>query len=341
MMIKARAPMRIDFAGGWTDVPVFADREGGAVTAAAVNVYVHVECLVGGGKIKLGAEDLGQRVTLQSAGLIAYDGQLDLHKAALNMLPVTGGIEVVTRSDAPAGSGLGASGALDVALLAALARCRREDFSAEELAELGYQLEARELGMLGGRQDQLSAALGGFHHFEFGENGVVLRELELDVEQIADLERHLVVAYTAQSHFSSATHAQVWSTYDSGDARVTAALRGLRALASQASAALADGDWRALASILDENWSQQQKLHATIATPGMRLIETAARRAGAWGAKATGAGAGGCMVFLVRPDDRAAVIGAVDAAGGRVLDVRFSPVGVEAWAEEDDALAGG
>jgi D-glycero-alpha-D-manno-heptose-7-phosphate kinase len=331
--------MRVDFAGGWTDVPTFADREGGAVTAAAVDVHVHVECLSGGDKITLVAEDLGSRVALAGPGAIQYDGTLDLHKAALNMLPVTGGIEVITRSGAPAGSGLGASGALDVALLAALARCRREEFSTDELAELGFQLETQELGMLGGRQDQLTAAFGGFHTYGFSENGVAIRTLPVDDRTAADLEHHLVVAYTGQSHFSSATHAHVWAAYEQGDAQVTTALRGIRALASQAAAALSDGDWRALGSVMDENWSQQQKLHPTIATPRMTRIETAARAAGAWGAKATGAGAGGCIMFIVAPQDRASLIGAVDAAGGRVLDVQFARSGVEAWTEDEDALA--
>jgi D-glycero-alpha-D-manno-heptose-7-phosphate kinase len=332
--------MRIDFAGGWSDVPAFADREGGAVTAAAIDLAVEVECYEGGGKIKLAAEDLGARLTLQSAKAIVYDGTLDLHKAALNMLPVTGGVEVISRSDAPVGSGLGGSGALDVALLAAFASCRRERFSTDDLAELGFHLETRELGLAGGRQDQLSAALGGFHAFGFSENGVIIRALHLDERRRRELERHVVLVYTGQSHFSSGTHDQVWAAYDAGDARVTSALRGMRALASEAAAALLEADWRALASVMDENWSQQQKLHPTIATPRMRRIEEVARAAGAWGAKATGAGAGGCMVFLAPPEARMGVVGAVDAAGARVLDVGFAESGVTVSVEEDDVLVG-
>jgi D-glycero-alpha-D-manno-heptose-7-phosphate kinase len=143
MSVHTRAPLRVDFAGGWTDVPVFADAEGGAVVNAAIGLHVHVDFLLPGKgaqsqRITLHAEDLKEHVTIQSSGAIAYDGQLDLHKAALNMLPVTGGIEVLSRSDAPSGSGLGASGALDVALLAGLARCREEAY--------GDRVPARDAG---------------------------------------------------------------------------------------------------------------------------------------------------------------------------------------------------
>ena len=152
MIVRARAPVRVDFAGGWSDVPVFADQEDGVVTNAALNLYVHVECILGGGRIRLHAEDLEQHLTMGGPGELVYDGKLDLHKAALNMLPVTGGIEVLTRSDVPAGSGLGASGALDVALVTALARSRNEEYQPDELAEMGYQLEAVELRLEGGRR---------------------------------------------------------------------------------------------------------------------------------------------------------------------------------------------
>ena len=116
MSVHSRAPLRIDLAGGWTDVPTYADRCGGAVLNVAIDLHVHVDFLLGDRRIRLRAEDLDQRVTLESSREITYDGKLDLHKAALNMFPVTGGIEILSRSEAPNGSGLGASGALDVAL---------------------------------------------------------------------------------------------------------------------------------------------------------------------------------------------------------------------------------
>lgn len=337
MRVRAAAPMRIDFVGGWTDVPTYADGHGGAVVNAAIDRRVLVECLLGDGRIRLHAEDLGQHVTVPSPQHLRYDGTLDLHKAALNMLPVTGGIEVLTRSQAPSGSGLGASGALDVALLAGLARCREETYTPQELAELGFQLEARELDLLGGRQDQYAAALGGFHLLEFGRSSVGVRRLPLDDATAADLTRHLVVAFTGHSHFSSATHERVWRAFGAGDADVVEALHTMRDLAEPAAAALMAADWHRLGEVVDANWREQQRLDPTISTAGMQRIEHAMRHAGVWGVKASGAGAGGCLTAICAPSSRVSVVSAAEDAGAEVLDVGFASEGVRAWEEHDAA----
>jgi D-glycero-alpha-D-manno-heptose-7-phosphate kinase len=333
--VRARAPVRIDFAGGWSDVPTFAEREGGVVTNAALALYVHVECTVGGGTIRLHAEDLAERLVVRTPAELAYDGRLNLHKAALNMFPVTGGIELLTRADVPAGSGLGASGALDVALVAALAAVRSERYTRNELAELGFDLEAGELKLTGGRQDQYAGALGGWHELTFSADGVDVRSIEPGAERAAALAAMTVIAFTGESHFSSETHCRVWDAYHAGRPGVVDALHTMRGLGAAAARALGAGDWHALAGIVDENWRQQQRLDATIATPVMRRVEQAARAAGAWGLKATGAGAGGCLLILAPREDRAAVEDAVRRAGARVLPAAFDFSGVEV--REDDA----
>ena len=335
--VHARAPLRVDFAGGWTDVPEYAAREGGVVVAAGITRYAHVDAYLGGKKIKLAAEDLDDRVTYQVASQIRYDGRLDLHKAALNLLPVTGGIELLSRSDAPGGSGLGASGALDVALVAVLAYCRHEPYDESSLAELGFMLEAQELGLLGGRQDQLTAALGGFQRYEFGDDLVKARRLSVSAAAAEDLRRHVVLAYTGHSHFSSETHGHVWDGFREGDSRVVEALAEIRGLGEDAAEQVERGDWEALAATVDSNWRAQQRLHPTIATAHTSTIENAVRTSGAWGVKATGAGAGGCMLVLCPTMVRSDVEEAVQRAGGHILELEFEMEGVNVWERSDDA----
>jgi D-glycero-alpha-D-manno-heptose-7-phosphate kinase len=337
MTVSSKSPLRIDFAGGWSDVADFADREGGLVVNAAVSIRVHVDFIVGGGRIRLHAEDVGDHVTLESSGLLVYDGKLDLHKAALNMLPVTGGIEILSRSEALPGSGLGGSGALDVALLAGLAHCRKESYDSRELAELGFLLEAGELGLNGGKQDQYAAALGGFLELEFSEDQVQVSRLSVTEDAARELASHLVLVYSGQTHFSSQTHARVWGAYNSGDPTVIDAIRCIRDAAREAGQAVEAGDWRKLAALVDENWRNQQRLDATMVTPATTAIETAVREAGAWGLKATGAGAGGCLVVLCPPDRSLAVVEAAHANGGSVLDFDFTFDGVTVWQQDDAA----
>jgi D-glycero-alpha-D-manno-heptose-7-phosphate kinase len=335
VIIHAQAPVRVDFAGGWSDVPRFADAQGGVVASAALALYAHVECRLGGRQIRLHAEDLAVRFVAAGPTELVYDGTLDLHKAALNMLPVTGGLELLTRCDVPPGSGLGASGALDVALIATLARARRERYDATELAELGFALEATELELAGGRQDQYAAALGGWHELVFGSGAVDVRAIPAPPHRRRDLERHLVVAYTGQSHFSSQTHERVWEAYRAGRPDVVDALRQLRDLGGAAAAALRTADWKELARVVDQNWQAQRRLDATIATPQVEQVERAARAAGAWGLKATGAGAGGCLLILASPDAVPAVRDAVRAQGATLLPAVFDAEGARVWEEQE------
>ena len=337
MSYHAKAPVRIDFAGGWSDVPEFADAEGGAVANAAIALYARVECLTGGTGYRIHATDIGECVFLHSPMEMSYDGKLDLHKAALNMLPALGGVEILTSSEVPAGSGLGASASLDVALLQALSLCRGEEYDATEIAEMGFLLETVELKLAGGRQDQYAAALGGFHSFLFDDGGVEVRPMSVTREAASDLAEHLLIVYSGQSHFSFQTHDRVWQAYGEDRGGMGDAIRTMRDLVDPVVQAVESGDWPELARLIDENWTQQQRLDATISTEVTRNIEAAARDAGAWGLKATGAGAGGCLV-IAGPRERKAGIGAAaEAVGGRLLQWSFDFDGVTSWRAEDGA----
>src|SRR5690242_5233582 len=146
------------------------------------------------------------------------------------MLPV-GPCALTTRSDAPAGSGLGSSGALDVALVAALAAARNEVLDIDEVARLAYRLEGVEAGIPGGRQDQFTAAFGGFLRLGFRDPDASVEPLALEADFLADLERRMVLVYTGASRFSGATISRVMQAYERGEPAVTSALHGLREVA--------------------------------------------------------------------------------------------------------------
>src|SRR5688572_7038182 len=113
MRVRSRAPVRIDLAGGWTDVSPFADREGGAVVNVAISRYAYVSLQPCEGRaIRLHSDDYGSSITAGNLAELAYDGRLDLVKAALKRFGLQGGIDLITRADVPPGSGLGASAAM-------------------------------------------------------------------------------------------------------------------------------------------------------------------------------------------------------------------------------------
>ncbi|MBK7349603.1 MAG: hypothetical protein IPI92_07065 [Gemmatimonadetes bacterium] len=325
--VRASAPVRLDFAGGWTDVPPFATREGGVVVNAAIDLRVEAEFEPGRGGLLLRSEDTRQAAMVRHAGELAADGVLDLHKAAVRMLPPGPGT-LRTRSPVPPGSGLGSSGALDVAMVAVLAQARGERLAAAAIAHEGWHLEAVEAGLPGGRQDQYAAALGGFHRLAFQADAVEVTPLAVPAAAAADLERRLVLCYTGRSRVSGETIARVMAAYAAGDRTVAGALHRLREIAERMAAALTAGDLAQVGALLSANWAAQQALDAGMCTPEMAALDQAMREAGAIGGKAAGAGAGGSMFFLMgddpEPGRRAAA-----AQGATLLPVRWTSAGVE------------
>jgi D-glycero-alpha-D-manno-heptose-7-phosphate kinase len=323
---KSSAPVRLDFAGGWTDVPPFSIQEGGVVVTAAIQLVSHAEVRLGGSGFRLVSEDLHDQLEIADSRSLVRDGRLDLLKAGLRMLPV-GACTLTTRSDAPPGSGLGSSGALDVALVAALSAARGESPDPIEIAETACRLEAVEAGIPGGRQDQFASALGGFLRLQFQDPEVEVERLRLDPGFMADLSRRIVLCYTGATRFSGTTIERVMRAYEQGDARVLAALHGLRQVAEEMSRALVAADSAAVGRLLSDNWCHQQALDDRMRTPEMAQLENLMIEAGALGGKAAGAGAGGCMFFLA-PDDPSPLLEAANQAGVRLLPVRWAMRGV-------------
>jgi D-glycero-alpha-D-manno-heptose-7-phosphate kinase len=329
----AAAPVRLDFAGGWTDVPPFSAREGGVVVSAAIGLFVRAELRPEGTGFHLVADDLGERLDLADTAALAADGRLDLHKAALRMLRVGPPVTLTTHADAPKGSGLGGSGALDVALVSAVTAAVAPENAAarspHEVAEAAWRLEAIDVGVPGGRQDQWAAALGGFNLMRFRDPNVTVERLGLDPAFAAELARRTVLCYTGASRLSGDTIARVMAAYERGETAVVGALQGLCEVAERMGVALSAADLAEVGSLLSENWRLQQALDARMSTPTMARLEAALLDAGALGGKAAGSGAGGCMFFLAG-DDVGAAREAALGCGATLLPVRWEAAGVRA-----------
>lgn len=323
-----RAPVRIDLAGGWTDVPPYSTRRGGAVVNVAIASYVLVDVRKRDFGIRISSADLGQSIEVGSARDLVYDGQLDLIKAALKRCRLDEGWEVSTRSTVPTGSGLGASGSLGVALVTACHAATGSPLNPEAAAEMAHLLETEELRVAGGKQDQYAAALGGFLLLEFRDPVVTATRLKPAPEFLRALESRLVLCYTGSSRISGEAIARVMGGFESGDRKIVAALEGIGDAAFAARDALAVGDIEALAEVVEANWRHQQALDAGQCTETIERIEAAAKAGGAIAGKACGAGAGGCMLFVARADASDAVRAAVQGAGGTPLPVSFDFEGV-------------
>jgi D-glycero-alpha-D-manno-heptose-7-phosphate kinase len=323
---RAAAPVRLDFAGGWTDVPPYSAREGGVVVAAAVRLHAYAEVTPRTAGYQLMSKDLEAAADFADPGALRGDGPLALLRAGLRLLEAAP-CSLVTRSDAPPGSGLGSSGAIDVALVAALAAAAGRRTTVREIADLACRLEAEEAGIPGGRQDQFTAAFGGFLRLTFRDPDATVEPIALDPGFAAELERRMLLCYTGASRFSGDTIGRVMQAYQRGDARIAGALDGLRRVADEMARALRAADLARVGALFSENWRLQQALDPAMSTPEMARLEQAMVAAGSLGGKAAGSGAGGSMFFLA-PDDAREARAAVAALGMRLLPVRWALMGV-------------
>ena len=328
--------MRIDLAGGWTDVPAYAAKHGGAVVNVAITLYAHAALSRDGRGVRLRALDLGTALTAKRVEDLRADGELALVKAiARRLAPADGGLDIVTRSDAPAGSGLGGSGALGVALVAAMDKLRGESRLPALIAGAAFEIETVEAGIVGGSQDQYAAALGGFQYLAYGEPSVTSMRPDVPLPCRRELEQSLVLCYTGATRFSSETHARVWAAFDRGEKATRVALDGIRSCAHAMRKALEQGDVGQVARVMSENWKYQKALDAGMETELMKRLGQIAFDAGADGIKACGAGAGGCIVVLAKPGREFDVSEALKLAGGTVLRFAFDHVGVTVWQAEE------
>jgi len=309
-------------------VPPYSAREGGVVVSGAIALYARAEVQPRARGFELVSDDLGARLSLSTPAELATAEPLPLLRAGLRMLPQPH-CTLTTRSDAPPGSGLGSSGALDVALVGVLAAARNEKFDPGEIARLACRLEGVEAGIPGGRQDQFTAAFGGFLQLGFRDPDATVEPLALDGDLLAELERRMILVYTGASRFSGATISRVMQAYERGEPAVTGALHGLREVAERMAEALRRGDLPTIGSLLETNWRHQMTLDSGMCTPPMQRLSETMRDAGALGGKAAGSGAGGSMFFL-GPDDPAPAVAAARGLGMTILPVQWSTAGVRA-----------
>jgi D-glycero-alpha-D-manno-heptose-7-phosphate kinase len=314
--IVARAPTRLDFGGGWTDVPPYCEREGGAVCNIAITRYATAS-------ISAGAY----------APLDQTLGDDALIRAAIRRSPL-GDVHATLTSDFPLGAGLGGSSAAGVALAGGLAHLAKQDLGLHALALHCRQTEVQELGVAGGYQDHFAAAFGGALLLEFSQD-VRVERIAVKEDARASLVRRGILVYTGESRISGEQITAVRDAYLAGDVRVVKALARMKALAYEMAASLRAGDVDSLAALVGEHWTHQRALHPSITTARIDAIADAAARAGALGMKALGASGGGSVIVFAR-DGREDELARALAPLGTRLSYDIDSTGFDVIAAMDD-----
>ncbi|MEO0073560.1 MAG: GHMP kinase [candidate division WOR-3 bacterium] len=336
VIIRARAPLRISFAGGGTDVAPYFEEHSGAVLSATISRYAYATLQPRSDSgISVSSLDYDLTINFDINDPLVYDGQLDLAKGVIRHFRNHGllqcGADIHLHNDAPPGSGLGSSSALTVALIQAIAEHIRLPVDSYETAELAYQIERKEVGIKGGKQDQYACTFGGINFIEFHRNSTVVNPLRVKPETVAELEYSLVFAYVGGVHFSAHIIDNQMSRYSEGKPDAVSAFHQLKQLAYDAKQALLLGRLGTFGELLDSAWQAKRQLTDEISNPRIDEIYDSARRAGALGGKLSGAGGGGFMFFFCEPTRRFAVQDALRKHGAEIVQFSFTSKGVQAW----------
>jgi D-glycero-alpha-D-manno-heptose-7-phosphate kinase len=332
LTVRSRAPIRLDLAGGWTDVAPFSSEVGGAVVNAAINRYSYTTLKLNASDgIRLVSADYGLSLTLPGDEHLPYDGQLDMLKAGVNLLGPHSGIELFVRADAPPGSGTGSSGATGVAILGALNAVRPQPVSLHQLAETAHRLEVEELHVAGGKQDQYAAALGGINYLEFKDPYVSSSPLRLSDAAINEMEKRLILCYTGHTRVSGDIISAVQGAYRAHNNRTLGALHRMVGIADEMRGALLRGEVDAMGPLLLENWACQKDLHPSVTNPDIDHLFDVALANGATGGKALGAGGGGCLLFMAIADREHEVSAALAKEGVEIMHFNLDRQGLQVW----------
>ena len=338
MIIRSKAPLRLGLAGGGTDVSPFSDIYGGCILNATISLFAYCDIIPrNDNRIVMITEDRGERFESESMKELPLDGNLDILKAIYNRVvkdfdlpPLS--FELHPFVDAPAGSGLGTSSTLVVAVLGAFVQWLRLPLAEYDIAALAYSIERIDLRLAGGKQDQYAATFGGFNFMEFyAENKVIVNQLRIKESIMNELSRNLVLFYTSTSRSSADIIERQQKNVVANNTQSIEAMQQLKKQAVLMKEALLRNELDKIGDILNLGWEYKRQMAKGISTDLFEDVYKAALNAGARGGKISGAGGGGYIFFYCPDCVRYRVIEALSNFGGKVRRFEFTKQGLQTW----------
>ena len=338
MIFRSKAPLRIGLAGGGTDVSPYSDMYGGAILNATISLSANASIeLLDTDEIIVETLDRNEQQRFELSTSLPINGQLDLLKGVYNRIqkdfpfPVRG-FRLSTFVDAPAGSGLGTSSTLVVAILGAFVEMLKLPLGDYDIAHLAFQIEREDLQLAGGKQDQYAATFGGVNFMEFyADDKVIVNPLRIRPEYMHELGNNLVLYFTASSRESAHIIKKQVKNVNEKNEKSIDAMHQLKEQSRMMKEALLKGRLHEFGEILDFGFQQKRKMAHNISNSMIEDIYNAAKSAGATGGKISGAGGGGFMIFYCPGNTRYAVIDTLKTFGGEVKNYLFTKYGLTTW----------
>lgn len=338
MIYRSKAPLRIGLAGGGTDVSPYSDEFGGAILNATISLSAHASIEpLDEPIIIVEALDRKELQQFDLSTSLPIDGTLDLLKGVYNRIqkdfsfPLKG-FRLSTYVDAPAGSGLGTSSTLVVAILGAFVEMLKLPLGDYDIAHLAYQIERVDLQLAGGKQDQYAATFGGVNFMEFYDGDkVIVNPLRIRPEYLHELGNNLVLYFTDTSRESAAIINEQVKNVQNKNEKSIEAMHQLKEQAKMMKEALLKGKLNDFGAILDFGFQQKRLMAHNISNSSIEVIYDAAKKAGATGGKISGAGGGGFMIFYCPRNNRYKVTEVLKNFGGEIKNYTFTKYGLTSW----------
>ena len=329
MTITAKSPCRVDLAGGTLDIwPLYLFHENAVTVNFAVDRYTHCKLTPRRDRtviLRSADQKAEERFPHIDALTAARKYKLKLLAEVVKFYRPPMGLEVETRSEAPAGAGISGSSALIISISSALNKLLGTGYSIEKIREISQNIEARIIRVPTGCQDYYPAMYGAVSAIEMSPAGIHRKAIPIDLDEF---NQRIVLAYTGEPRDSGINNWEVTKAHINGDPSVHRNFDRIAAISAGMRAALEKSDWNEIARLLREEWAHRKKNAPGITTPLIDELIQSTKRAGARGAKVCGAGGGGCVFFLVKRGTREAVSKIIMEAGAEVLDVKVAPRGV-------------
>lgn len=338
MIIRSKAPLRLGLAGGGSDVSPYSDIYGGLILNATINLYAY--CTIeelSENVIDIRAYDAQYDASFQLSSRLEIDSKAILVKGVFNRVvkdfgSVPCGFRITTYNDAPAGSGLGTSSTMVVCILKAFVEWMNLPLGDYEIARLAYEIERKDLGLSGGKQDQYAAAFGGFNYMEFLKNDmVIVNPLKVKRWILDELEASMLLYFTGASRSSAAIIDEQKKNTSQGNNNAIEAMHKIKQSAIDMKLAVLKGDVDGFADILWDAWENKKKMANNITNPMIQEAMDVAMASGAKAGKVSGAGGGGFIMFVVEPTRKKEVEMALKKLDGFVMPFQFTEGGAHGW----------
>ena len=338
MIIRSKAPLRLGLAGGGSDVSPYSDLYGGLILNATINLYAYTTIEeMGSETIEICGYDSNCFKSYPLADALEIDGEASLIKGVYNRVVkdfgrVPSGFRITTYNDAPAGSGLGTSSTMVVGILKAFVEWMALPLGDYEISRMAYEIERKDLGLSGGKQDQYAAAFGGFNYMEFLPNDmVIVNPLKIKRWIVDELEASMLLYFTGKSRSSAAIIEEQKKNTSQGVNDAIEAMHQIKQSAKDMKLAILKGDIESFADIIRDGWENKKKMANHITNPVIQEAMEVAMAAGAKAGKVSGAGGGGFIMFVVEPTRKKEVERALKKLNGFVMPFQFTEGGAHGW----------